>query len=264
MNQAGSTSPARPRTEGAPTWGPVAHALVLHPGTSLPTPPTDFAKSRPDWSNRDGGRRALHARVRTLVDGDGNVPHRRADGRRPAALGRRRHRARHRDRPRLGVSRATGLPATPDSPFAKAVIMSLPPPAALRRSDGTAERTRLASRPAGVKLLRSWYITYFQSPRLPKVPRPGRATAAAVVARLSRQEDLRHYVDAAIGTPESWRAALGPYRATIRRTPRHSAQYAELRNTALLTQNGARAAVPGTLHGRDDGCSTRHRRSPAG
>jgi pimeloyl-ACP methyl ester carboxylesterase len=64
------------------------------------------------------------------------------------------------------------------------------------------------------------------------------------------EEDLRH-VDAAIGTPQSWRAALGPYRATIRNT-RPPAQYAKLNQ--LWT---AAPIVPSLyLHGRDDGCFT--------
>jgi len=62
-------------------------------------------------------------------------------------------------------------------------------------------------------------------------------------------DDLRH-VDAAIGTPESWRAALGPYRAL--RNTRPPQRYAEL--------NRLWTAVPILpslyLHGRDDGCMT--------
>jgi pimeloyl-ACP methyl ester carboxylesterase len=64
------------------------------------------------------------------------------------------------------------------------------------------------------------------------------------------KEDLRH-VDAAIGTPESWRAALGAYRATIRNT-RPPARYAKLHQhwTSVPT-------LPSLyLHGRDDGCMT--------
>ena len=83
-----------------------------------------------------------------------------------------------------------------------------------------AERARLA-RQLPRQLLRSWYIFYFQLPWLPE------RSASWVLPLLWRRwspgyrdahEDLRH-VDAAIGTPESWRAALGPYRATIRNTP---------------------------------------------
>ena len=102
------------------------------------------------------------------------------------------------------------------------------------------------------QLLRSWYIMYFQLPWLPE------RSASWVLPRLWRRwspgydakEDLRH-VDAAIGTPESWRAALGPYRATIRNT-RPPARYADLHRhwTSAPT-------LPSLyLHGRDDGCMT--------
>src|SRR5262249_16139004 len=64
------------------------------------------------------------------------------------------------------------------------------------------------------------------------------------------EEDLRH-VDAAIGTPESWRAALGPYRATIR-APRPPARYAELNR--LWTEAPLLPCL--YLHGRADGCMT--------
>ncbi|BCI86206.1 hypothetical protein NIIDMKKI_14120 [Mycobacterium kansasii] len=64
------------------------------------------------------------------------------------------------------------------------------------------------------------------------------------------EEDLRH-VDAAIGTPESWRAALGPYRATIRNT-RPPAAYAELNR--WWTEPPRLPSL--YLHGRDDGCAT--------
>jgi pimeloyl-ACP methyl ester carboxylesterase len=63
-------------------------------------------------------------------------------------------------------------------------------------------------------------------------------------------DDLRH-VDAAIGTPESWRAALGPYRATIRNT-RPSTQYRELHRH--WTSPPRRPSL--YLHGREDGCMT--------
>jgi len=153
-----------------------------------------------------------------------------------------------------GAIAATGLAAMPDSPFAKAVIMSVPPSAALRRrggAGGKAERARLASY-LPRQLLRSWYIMYFQLPRLPE------GSASWVVPLLWRRwspgyradEDLRH-VDAAIGTPQSWRAALGPYRATIRNT-RPPARYAELHR--LWTEPPVLPCL--YLHGRDDGCMT--------
>ena len=151
-----------------------------------------------------------------------------------------------------GAAAATGLAAMPDSPFAKAVIMSLPPAAAFRSLSRAADRGRVALQLAR-QLLRSWYIFYFQLPWLPE------RSASWVLPLLWRRwspgyrsahEDLRH-VDAAIGTPESWRAALGPYRATLRNTP-PPARYAELNR--LFTQAPILPSL--YLHGRDDGCFT--------
>ncbi|OBK31390.1 epoxide hydrolase [Mycobacterium asiaticum] len=150
-----------------------------------------------------------------------------------------------------GAIAANGLAAMPDSPFTHAVIMSVPPARALRPRGGLGERGRLA-REVSRQLLRSWYISYFQVPFLPE------RSASWVVPLLWRrwspgyraEEDLRH-VDAAIGTPESWRAALGPYRATIRNTP-PPAQYAQLHR--YWTE--APKLVTLYLHGQDDGCMT--------
>ncbi|BBX63012.1 epoxide hydrolase [Mycobacterium saskatchewanense] len=151
-----------------------------------------------------------------------------------------------------GALAATGLAAMPDSPFAKAVIMSVPVSAGLRQRAGLAERGRLAGL-ISRQLLRSWYMFYFQLPFLPA------HSASWVLPLLWRrwspgyrgaEDDLRH-VDAAIGTPESWRAALGPYRATIRNT-RPPAQYAELHR--LWTEAPLLPCL--YLHGRDDGCMT--------
>ncbi|OJZ68943.1 alpha/beta hydrolase [Mycobacterium paraffinicum] len=150
-----------------------------------------------------------------------------------------------------GAIATTGLAAMPDSPFTKAVIMSVPPSAAFRRRAGAGERARLIAHLAR-QLLRSWYIMYFQLPWLPE------RSESWVLPLLWRRwspgyradEDLRH-VDAAIGTPESWRAALGPYRATIRNT-RPPARYAELNE--LWTEEPVWPCL--YLHGRDDGCMT--------
>ncbi|HET9875470.1 MAG TPA: alpha/beta fold hydrolase [Mycobacterium sp.] len=147
-----------------------------------------------------------------------------------------------------GAIAANGLAAMPDSPFTKAVIMSVPPVAAFR-ADGAADGGRLA-REVSVQLVRSWYIGYFQLPWLPE------RSASWVLPLLWRRwspgypaaEDLRH-VDAAIGTPESWRAALGPYRALIRKS-RPPGRYAELHRHWRLPPQ-----LPSLyLHGRDDGC----------
>jgi pimeloyl-ACP methyl ester carboxylesterase len=150
-----------------------------------------------------------------------------------------------------GALAATGLAAMPDSPFAKAVIMSVPPPAAVRPRGRVADRVALA-RELPYQLLRSWYIGYFQLPWLPE------RSASWVLPLLWRrwspgydaEEDLRH-VDAAIGTPESWRAALGPYRALMRDT-HPPASYAGLHRYRLLPLQ-----LPSLyLHGREDGCMT--------
>jgi pimeloyl-ACP methyl ester carboxylesterase len=150
-----------------------------------------------------------------------------------------------------GAIAATGLAAMPDSPFTKAVIMSVPPSEAFRGLAQAPERGRLA-RVLSRQLLRSWYISYFQLPRLPE------RSASWIVPLLWRRwspgyradEDLRH-VDAAIGTAQSWRAALGPYRAALRGT-RPPAQYAELNRYWLRSPK-----LPSLyLHGRDDGCMT--------
>ena len=150
-----------------------------------------------------------------------------------------------------GALAATGLAAMPDSPFAKAVIMSVPPPAAFRPFGRIADRGSLIRR-LPRQLLRSWYIMYFQLPWFPE------RSASWIVPRLWRrwspgyraEQDLRH-VDAAIGTPQSWRAALGTYRATIRNT-RPPARYAELNRLP----NEAPILPSLYLHGRDDGCMT--------
>ncbi len=150
-----------------------------------------------------------------------------------------------------GAIAGAGLAAMPDSPFAKAVIMSVPLAAAFRPIGRVPDAARLAAQ-LPRQLLRSWYIMYFQLPLLPD------HSASWVPKRLWRQwspgydatEDLRH-VDAAIGTPESWHAALGPYRAMVRNS-RPPSQYAELHKHWM-----AAPALPTLyLHGNDDGCAT--------
>lgn len=101
-----------------------------------------------------------------------------------------------------GALAATGLAAMPNSPFTKAVIMSVPVSAAFRGQ--VSERGRLA-RQLPRQLLRSWYMFYFQLPLLPE--RSARWILPLLWRRWSpgyrgADEDLRH-VDAAIGTPES-------------------------------------------------------------
>jgi pimeloyl-ACP methyl ester carboxylesterase len=150
-----------------------------------------------------------------------------------------------------GALAAAGLAAMPDSPFAKAVTMSAPPPAAFRSLGRVPEWGRLLSQ-LPRQLMRSWYIMYFQFPLLPE------RSASWVRPLLWRrwspgydaEQDLRH-VDAAIGTPESWRAALGPYRATVRNS-RPPMRYTELHRHWTSAPK-----LPSLyLHGRDDGCAT--------
>lgn len=151
-----------------------------------------------------------------------------------------------------GAIAATGLAAMPQSPFAKAVIMSVPPSAALRPASGPVPNRGKLLRLLPAQLVRSWYITYFQLPRLPE------RSASWIVPLLWRRwspgynaaEDLRH-VDAAIGAPDRWRAALGPYRATIRNT-RPPDRYAELHR--WWTEPPQLKTL--YLHGNDDGCMT--------
>lgn len=150
-----------------------------------------------------------------------------------------------------GAIAGAGLAAMPDSPFTKAVIMSVPPSAAFRPPGKVPDTARLAALMPR-QLRRSWYIMYFQLPWLPE------RSASSVVPRLWRDwspgyradEDLRH-VDAAIGAPDRWRAALGYYRATVRNS-RPPAQYAELHQHWLSAPR-----LPTLyLHGTDDGCAT--------
>ena len=146
-----------------------------------------------------------------------------------------------------GAVTATGLAAMPDSPFRKAVVMSVPPAATLRAARGVAMARLLPA-----QLLRSWYISYFQLPALPE------RSSKWIVPLLWRRwspgydatEDLRH-VESAIGAPDRWRAALGPYRATIRNS-RPPDRYALLHRWWTSPPR-----IPTLyLHGADDGCMT--------
>jgi pimeloyl-ACP methyl ester carboxylesterase len=148
-----------------------------------------------------------------------------------------------------GAVAATGLAAMPDSPFRKAVVMSVPPPATLR-----AVRSPALWRLLPAQLLRSWYISYFQLPVAPE--RSGSWIVPLLWRRWSpgygATDDLRH-VQAAIGAPDRWRGALGPYRALLRAN-RAPARYAELDQWWT-----APPLLPTLyLHGADDGCMTAH------
>ncbi|OLP01517.1 alpha/beta hydrolase [Mycolicibacterium porcinum] len=150
-----------------------------------------------------------------------------------------------------GAIAAAGLAAMPDNAFAKTVIMSVPPPASFQPLGRVPEAGKLMAR-LPRQMLRSWYMMYFQLPWLPD------RSASWVVPRLWRlwspgydaAEDVRH-VEAAIGAPDRWRAALGYYRATIRLS-KPPPQYAELHQHWLEPPS-----VPTLyLHGADDGCAT--------
>jgi pimeloyl-ACP methyl ester carboxylesterase len=148
-----------------------------------------------------------------------------------------------------GAIAGDGLAAMPDGPFAKAVIMSVPPAGTFQRLRQLPHVGKLVAQ-LPRQLLRSWYIMYFQLPLLPE------RSAAWVVPRLWRQwspsydagEDVALVLDA-IGAPENWRAALGYYRATIRGS-KPPPRYAELHRHWLSA-----LVVPTLyLHGADDGC----------
>lgn len=150
-----------------------------------------------------------------------------------------------------GAIAGTGLAAMPDSPFDKAVIMSVPPAATFRPLGKVPEPARLAGQ-LPLQLMRSWYIMYFQLPALPE------RSTSWVVPRLWRQwspgyradEDVRHVLDA-IGAPDHWRAALGYYRATVRNTT-PPPRYADLHEHWLSAPRLPTLYV----HGTDDGCAT--------
>lgn len=148
-----------------------------------------------------------------------------------------------------GTQTGVGLAAMPDSPITKAVLMSFPPFASFQPWGRAHDPVRLAAQ-VPRQLLRSWYVMYFLLPWAPEM------SGFRVVPTLWRQwspgldeaEDIP-LVEAAIGAPDNWRAALGTYRANFRfSTPPE--QYAELHNWYL------KAPVLPTLylHGDDDGC----------
>lgn len=151
-----------------------------------------------------------------------------------------------------GAIAATGLAAMPDSPFVKAVIMSVPPSSSFRgpRTMPPDMGRLVAQIPR--QLLRSWYIAYNQLPWLPD------HSASWLIPRLWRQwspgydatEDVALVKDA-IGAPENWRAALGYYRQTVRNS-KPPQRYAELHRHWLSAPR-----LPTLyLHGTDDGCAS--------
>lgn len=148
-----------------------------------------------------------------------------------------------------GAGSAMGLAAMADTPFIKAVIMSLPIFAAFRPLGRAPDQIQLAAQ-LPRQALRSWYIAYFQLPWLPEI------SGFRLVPTLWRQwspgydqDDDIPLVEAAIGSPENWRAALAMYRANFRGS-KPPAEYADLHR--LLFEP---PTVPTLyLHGDDDGC----------
>jgi pimeloyl-ACP methyl ester carboxylesterase len=144
---------------------------------------------------------------------------------------------------------ASGLAAMPDSPFAKAVVISVAPASVVKPQRGIGLRRSLLAVLAA-QAMRSWYNPYFQLPWLPE------RSMSWIVPLLWRRwspeydaaEDLRR-VQAAIGSPERWHAALGYYRALMR--PGRAPQpYAALQP---YWQESARLPTL-YLFGADDGC----------
>jgi pimeloyl-ACP methyl ester carboxylesterase len=148
-----------------------------------------------------------------------------------------------------GAGSAMGLAAMADTPFIKAVIMSLPIFASFRPLGRAPDQIQLAAQ-LPRQALRSWYIAYFQLPWLPEI------SGFRLVPTLWRQwspgydqDDDIPLVEAAIGAPENWRAALAMYRANFRGS-KPPAEYADLHR--LLFEP---PTVPTLyLHGDDDGC----------
>lgn len=150
-----------------------------------------------------------------------------------------------------GAIAGAGLAALPETPFRRAVIMSVPPAASFRPMRGVPDAGRLLAR-LPRQLMRSWYIAYNQLPWLPD------HSASWLIPWLWRQwspgydaaADVER-VRAAIGAPAHWRAALAYYRQTMRGS-RPPQRYAALHGHWLSAP-----VVPVLyLHGADDGCAS--------
>ena len=149
-----------------------------------------------------------------------------------------------------GAGSAAGLAAMPDSPFVKAVIMSMPPFAAFRplgpgaRSDPTGGTGSPPSCCAAGISCTSNCLGFL------RFPHPGWCRRCGGSGRrvMTRHDDIR-LVEDAIGAPENWRAAIGMYRQNFRGT-KPPAEYADLHPLFLKPP-----AMPILyLHGDDDGC----------
>ncbi|MCX8563686.1 alpha/beta hydrolase [Mycolicibacterium mucogenicum] len=146
-----------------------------------------------------------------------------------------------------GAFAANAVAAYPNSPFDAVVSMSVPPLAAMSQTRFGAART---VRMSLIQLRMSWYIMYFQLPGLPE------RTLHGVIPRLWRDwspvgtdvaEDVATTL-ATLPTPEHRGAAIGYYRALVRRGG-VGAPYAEFERYVQ--------ELPCTpilyLHGTDDG-----------
>jgi len=148
-----------------------------------------------------------------------------------------------------GAMAGAGLAAMPDSPFDKAVLMSVPPSASFH---GKVPNVGGLVARLPRQLLRFWYLGYLQLPWLPE------RSASWMVPRLWRRwspgydatEDVALVLDA-IGAPANWRAAIGYYRAPMRGS-RPPERYADLQSHWLSAPR-----LPTLyLHGTDDGAAT--------
>jgi pimeloyl-ACP methyl ester carboxylesterase len=127
-----------------------------------------------------------------------------------------------------GALAAAGLAAMPDSPFTKAVIMSVPISAAFRPLGRVPQSGRLATK-LPRQLLHSWYMIYFQLPWLPDVPRRGWCLSCGGTGH----PDIAPTKICAMSTPRSANRSGGtPHSGT---TARRFATAARPRNTPGVT-----------------------------
>ena len=135
-----------------------------------------------------------------------------------------------------GAMTAAGLAAMPDSPFAKSVIMSVPPFARVStlgsgaRSD-PAGGTRSAATAAQ---LVHHVLPIALASRTFRIPGGADCCGGSGRRAIDEDEDVR-LVEDAIGAPENWRAAISMYRQNFRGT-KPPAEYAELHRHCLAAR----------------------------
>ncbi|MBO9524375.1 MAG: alpha/beta fold hydrolase [Nocardioidaceae bacterium] len=146
-----------------------------------------------------------------------------------------------------GAITANALAAHPDNPYARSVVMAVPPFTAIRRPGALKVLPR--------QLRNSWYIAFNQLPVLPErnaerlVRRLWADWSPSYDASQDPDADLPAFLDA-IAEPEHRRAVIGYYRALARPFPRVPVPYrrwagAELRLPLAPTL---------FLHGAEDTC----------